>query len=147
MLQVGETAPLFTANSTEGTIRLQDYLGKSYVLLVFYPGDDTPICTKQLCSIQDSYVEFQHENTFVLGINPAELSSHRQFADKFGYRFPIVQDEGEEIRKRYDVKKIIGLFAQQRIVYIVAPSGRIIYAKKGNPSTAELLARIKSHQE
>jgi len=145
MLQVGEKAPLFQAESTKGTVRLQDYLGKQYVMLVFYPGDDTPICTKQLCAVQDSYTFYEALDTVVFGINPAEIRSHENFARKFHYEFPLLYDQEETIRQLYDVKKILGFFAQQRIVYIIDKTGTIFFAKKGNPSTQELLTVIKEH--
>lgn len=142
MLQVGAEAPLFTAESTKGVIDLQQYRGEKYVILVFYPGDETPVCTKQLCAMQSSFTDFSREDTVVLGVNPADLQKHASFSQKFGYQFPLIYDRSEEIRKKYDVKKIIGLFAQQRIVYIINKAGIVIYARKGNPSPQELLQVI-----
>lgn len=143
MLGIGDSAPLFTAESTRGTVSLEQYLGKQNVILIFYPGDDTPVCTKQLCAMQSSYQDFAQADTAVFGINPADVNKHEAFAHKFGYQFPLIYDEEEQIRKTYGVGKILGLFAQQRIVYIINKAGRIIYAKKGNPSTEELLRVIK----
>lgn len=146
MLKVGDYAPPFEAKSTTGRISLRDYVGKKHVMLIFYPQDDTPICTKQLCNVRDAYTEYEALDTVVLGINPADNMSHQRFADKFRYRFPLVYDEGEHLRKAYDVKKILGFIAQQRIVYIIGKDGRIAYAKKGNPSTEELHACIRTLQ-
>jgi len=147
MLRAGDTAPLFQAESTHGRIHLQDYLGKKNVLLIFYPRDDTPICTQQLCAIQETYTDFLTADTVVFGVNQAEVESHERFSQKFHYQFPLISDEDQQIRKLYDVKKIIGLFAQQRIVYIIDKTGMIFYAKKGNPGTAELLQAIHSHEQ
>jgi peroxiredoxin Q/BCP len=143
MLQIGDSAPLFTAESTQGVISLEQYLDKQNVILIFYPGDETPVCTKQLCAVQSSYHDFARADTVVFGINPAEIKKHEAFAQKFGYQFPLIYDEAEQIRKKYGVGKILGLFAQQRVVYIINKAGRIIYARKGNPSTEELLRVIK----
>lgn len=144
MLKLGTHAPAFTAESTAGTIRLQDYAGKKNIVLIFYPGDDTPVCTKQLCGIQDRYSELEKLDTIVLGINPADLNKHQAFSRKFGYSFPLIVDEREKIREAYDVGKILGLFFQQRIVYIIGKDQRILYAKKGNPPVSELIQVIES---
>ncbi|USG63923.1 redoxin domain-containing protein [Brevibacillus ruminantium] len=143
MLTVGTKAPVFTAESTKGPFAIQDVLGSKCVILIFYPGDDTPICTKQLCAIRDGYSELEANDAVVLGVNPAGLSSHQAFSGKFGYDFPLVVDRDESIRKAYDVGKILGFFAQQRIVYIIGKDGKIIYAKKGNPPVADLLQVLK----
>ncbi|KQL48912.1 peroxiredoxin [Brevibacillus choshinensis] len=139
MLQTGTKAPLFQANSTLGPIDLRDYVGKKNIVLIFYPGDDTPVCTKQLCAVQDNYADFEHVDTVVFGVNPAELEKKQSFAGKFGYRFPLLVDADQTIRQAYDVGKILGLFFQQRIVYIIGKNGTILYAKKGNPPVSELL--------
>lgn len=144
MLKPGTPAPAFTAESTAGTIRLQDYLGQKNIVLIFYPGDDTPVCTKQLCGIQDRYSELEKLDTIVLGINPADLNKHQVFSDKFGYSFPLIVDEQETIREAYDVGKILGIFFQQRIVYIIGKDQTIIYAKKGNPPVSELMQVISA---
>jgi thioredoxin-dependent peroxiredoxin len=142
MLKPGTSAPAFCAQSTEGTIHLQDYFGKKNIVLIFYPGDDTPVCTKQLCGIQERYSDLEKLDTVVFGINPANLNKHEAFAGKFGYSFPLIVDEDEQIRHAYDVGKILGLFFQQRIVYIIGKDQTIIYSKKGNPPVAELMQVI-----
>lgn len=145
MLTIGSPAPAFTAESTQGTIHLQDYLGRQNVVLIFYPGDDTPVCTKQLCAIQDQYSELEKLDTVVFGVNPADLGKHQAFSAKFGYRFPLIVDADEQIRTAYGVGKILGLLFQQRIVYIIGKDGTIIYAKKGNPPVSELMGAIRQH--
>lgn len=142
MLKVGTTAPVFTANSTMGPIDLSEHLGTRPIVLIFYPGDDTPVCTKQLCAIQDNYGRLETADTIVLGVNPGELGKKQSFAGKFGYSFPLIVDEGEAIREAYGVGKILGLFFQQRIVYIIGKDKKILYAKKGNPPVSELLGVI-----
>ncbi|MFY0546244.1 peroxiredoxin [Brevibacillus sp. H7] len=143
MLRVGDKAPDFTAESTQGRIHLAELLGQNNVVLIFYPGDDTPVCTKQLCAVQDNYSRFAQEDTVVLGVNPAALAKHQSFSRKFGYGFPLIVDQNEEIRKLYKVGKILGLFAQQRVVYVIDKDGIIRFAQKGNPRPDELLDVIK----
>ncbi|HMD67661.1 MAG TPA: redoxin domain-containing protein, partial [Chitinivibrionales bacterium] len=80
MLDIGKTAPDFTLVSDKGdTVRLSDFRGNNYVVLIFYPGDQTPGCTKQLCAIRDDYAEFGKKGAVVFGVNPADAESHAQF--------------------------------------------------------------------
>ncbi|WP_127586891.1 peroxiredoxin [Paenibacillus koleovorans] len=143
MLATGQTAPLFTAESTHGTIRLADYIGKQPIVLIFYPMDDTPGCTAQLCAVRDSKALYARHNALVFGVNQGGLDSHHKFAKKHGYDFPIISDSDNEIRKAYDVGRMLGLFLQQRIVYVIGLDGRIAFARKGTPSTEDIVASIK----
>ncbi len=144
MLPVGTKASLFTAESTKGTVRLHDYIGKRPVVLIFYPMDDTPTCTKQLCAVRDALPDYAKYGAVVLGVNPGTAERHAKFAEKYGYDFPLVSDVDGTIRRMYGVKKMFGLFAQQRIVYIIDRAGRIAYARKGNRPTEELLSTLSA---
>ncbi|MDQ1909798.1 peroxiredoxin [Paenibacillus sp. GD4] len=146
MLSVGQAAPAFTAHSTKGQILLQEYLGKQPIVLIFYPKDETPICTKQLCAVRDSAALYADYNALVLGINPGTLEEHQAFAKKFLYDFPLVVDRDQAIRQLYDVGKILGLFGQQRVVYVIGKDGRILYAEKGNRPTGEILAVLERNK-
>jgi peroxiredoxin Q/BCP len=76
------------------------------------------------------------------------LDEHRRFAAKFKYDFPLVSDSDETIRRLYDVGELFfGLLGQQRIVYVIDRKGRIIYARKGNRPTEEILAALKEQHE
>jgi peroxiredoxin Q/BCP len=141
MLSLGQKAPSFEAESTQGLIRLDDYLGKQPVVLIFYPKDETPICTKQLCAVRDSSSQYDNYNAKVLGVNPGTLDEHRRFSVKFMYDFPLLSDRGERIRKLYDVGKMF-LLGQQRCVFVIGRDGHIVYAKKGNRPTEEILAAL-----
>lgn len=139
MLGIGDIAPVFTADSTAGKVNLKDWLGVSPVVLIFYPKDFTPGCTKQLCAVRDSKALYEKYNAQVLAVNPGTVEEHRAFAEKHGYDFPIVADEDEQIRKAYGVGKILGLFMQSRTVFIIGADGKIAYAEKGSPSTEEII--------
>ncbi len=144
MLKIGETAPLFEAESTKGTIKLGDYTGKQPVVLIFYPKDETPICTKQLCAVRDSKKQYAQYNALVLGINPGSLEEHQRFSAKFLYDFPLVADKDENIRKKFDVgKQFLPFLGQQRIVFAISKAGKIIYARKGNRPTSEILQALE----
>jgi len=116
-----------------------DYVGKKNVVLIFYPADDTPGCIKQLCAARDALKDYEERDTAIIGVNPASRQNHEAFAQKYNLSFPIIEDTGGGIRKAYDVNRILGLVAQQRIVYIIDKSWKIAFAGKGNRSTQELL--------
>jgi peroxiredoxin len=106
-LEVGNRAPDFTLPSTEGAISLSERLKTQAVLLVFYPGDDTPVCTKQLCDYRDHLSLFGDLGVDVLAVNPQSLESHERFAKKHGdgtirWRrsdLPIFRRTAEQLRE------------------------------------------------
>lgn len=141
MLSLGQPAPSFEAESTLGPIRLNDSLRNRPIVLIFYPKDETPICTKQLCAVRDSKSQYAKYNALVLGVNPGTLEEHQHFSKKYAYDFPLISDKDERIRELYDVGKVLFL-GQQRIVYVINQEGTIVYAKKGNRPTKEILAAL-----
>jgi peroxiredoxin Q/BCP len=148
MLAVGAKAPLFEAESTKGTIRLADVIGKQPVVLIFYPKDETPICTKQLCAVRDSKEQYAKYDALVLGVNPGTLEEHRKFAGKFLYDFPLISDRDEAIRKLYGVGlQLLSFLGQQRIVFVIGKNGRIAYARKGHRPTGEILAALEAAEK
>jgi thioredoxin-dependent peroxiredoxin len=139
MLMPGEEAPDFSLQSDKGdTVRLADYRGKNYVVLVFYPGDETPGCTHQLCAIRDDYSKFREKGAVVFGINPAGRESHRKFVEKQQYQFPLLVDAGKKVASLYGANGMM----IQRTVYIVDKEGKIAYAKRGMPPDSEILDAI-----
>lgn len=144
MLDLGSVAPLFEAESTQGMIKLKDYIGKRPIVLIFYPKDETPICTKQLCAVRDSKAQYAEYDALVLGVNPGSLADHQRFSNKFSYDFPLISDTGEAIREQYDVGKMfLPFLGQQRIVFVISKAGTIIYARKGNRPTTEILKALE----
>ena len=139
LLAVGSAAPLFGLASSNGdTVRLLDFRDRKNVVLVFYPGDRTPGCTKQLCALRDDYSEFNKKDAVIFGINPAGMKSHKKFVEKQHYQFPLLVDEGKRVAKLYGAS---GLFIK-RTVYIIDKKGIIVFAKRGMPSDKEILASI-----
>jgi len=145
MLQPGTPAPAFTAESTQGRIHLNDYLGKRPIVLIFYPKDETPICTKQLCAVRDSKSQYARYDALVLGVNPGDLASHNAFARKNGYDFPLLTDTDKAINRMYGVgDTLFGLLGQSRVVFVIGLDGKIIYASRGNRPTGEILAALEA---
>jgi peroxiredoxin Q/BCP len=139
LLAVGSTAPLFSLASSNGdTVKLLDFREKKNVVLVFYPGDRTPGCTKQLCALRDDYTEFDKKDAVIFGVNPADVQSHKTFIEKQHYQFPLLVDEGKAVAKLYGTS---GLFIK-RTVYVIDKKGIIIFAQRGMPSDSAILASI-----
>jgi peroxiredoxin Q/BCP len=98
--QVGEAAPDFELPGTDGTFRLSEHRGERVVLL-FYPGDNTPVCTKQFCSYRDRADDFAALDATVVGISPQDLASHEQFAAKHSLTVPLLADVEKKVAKAY----------------------------------------------
>jgi peroxiredoxin Q/BCP len=99
---VGEQAPDFELSGTDGTFKLSDHRGERVVLL-FYPGDNTMVCTKQFCSYRDRAEEFSQLNATVVGISSQDLASHEGFAAKHSLNVPLLADVDKEVAKLYSV--------------------------------------------
>jgi thioredoxin-dependent peroxiredoxin len=134
-LPVGTAAPDFTLPDDTGRpVRLSDLRGHD-VVLVFYPGDDTPTCTKQLCEFRDGWGEAQARGTAVFGVNPWSRERHEKFRRKFGLPFPLLVDRGQKVATLYHAN---GVWIK-RTVYRIGPDGVIRFARRGMPSPGEVL--------
>ena len=129
--QVGDLAPDFALASTQGTVRLSERLAKRPVLLVFYPGDDTPVCTKQLCNYRDHMGVFSDLGVEVLGINPQSESSHAAFAKKHSLPFPLLSDPGGAVCRQYGALNILGM--AKRALLLIGKDGRVKWRRTDFP--------------
>jgi thioredoxin-dependent peroxiredoxin len=136
-LAVGAVAPEFSAQDQDGNIVSLKSLRGRNVVLVFYPADDTAVCTKQLCEFRDSWTAVGSKNTVVFGINPAAPGKHEQFRKKYNLPFPLLVDQGQKIARAYHSSFS---FAPRRTVYLIGPDGVIRYAQRGKPMPSEVLA-------
>jgi len=136
-LPVGTPAPDFSVPDQDGSrVTLSALRGKN-VVLVFYPADDTSVCTIQLCEFRDYWVEAQNRNIVVFGVNPARSAAHQKFREKYKLPFQLLIDEGQKIAKLFQSD---GWFVPKRTVYLIGPDGNIRYARRGKPSPPEVLA-------
>lgn len=120
-LEVGDRAPDFELRGTgERTYRLSDYRGR-WLVLAFYPGDFTPVCTRQFCSYRDAADRLDELDVDVLGISPQSLDSHERFQAKYGLTVPLLADPDRETIRAYGVLGPGGLV--RRSIFIVDPSG------------------------
>ncbi len=127
-MKVGDVAPDFTLKDLEGKEwKLSDRRGKVVVLL-FYPGDDTPICTKQLCSVRDNWEKYTETGAEVVGISTDSVESHKKFASKYSLPLRLLSDEEGKVIKKYGMQSWIpGLSA--RGVVVIDKNGKIAYYK------------------
>lgn len=99
--QVGEQAPDFELEGTDGPFKLSDHRGERVVLL-FYPGDNTMVCTKQFCSYRDRAGDFAALDATVVGISSQDLASHEAFAAKHSLNVPLLADVDKQVARAYD---------------------------------------------
>lgn len=129
-LNVGDKAPAFSVLDQDGKqVQLADYAGK-WVLLYFYPKDDTPGCTKEACALRDNLPRFGDMKAVVLGVSVDSVKSHKKFVDKYKLPFTLLADEEKQIVKAYGVwgeKKFMGRTFQgtKRMSFLIKPDGTI----------------------
>ena len=124
-------APDFALPSTQGEVRLSGWLERGPVLLVFYPGDNTPVCTRQLCDYRDNLAAFRDLGVDVLAINPQPLESHQSFAEKHDLPFPLCADVGKSVCQAYGATGLLGM--TKRALFLIDRSGVVRYRKVDLP--------------
>ena len=129
MPNVGDKAPDFKLPASDGnTYSLSQFKDKNHIVLVFYPGDDTPTCTKQLCDYRDGWGMFKQHSAVVLGVSTNDMASHKSFANKYDFQFPLLEDKDLKTCKAYDVMMLKGLIRMtNRAVFIIDKEGVIRY--------------------
>jgi peroxiredoxin Q/BCP len=140
LLAVGSEAPVFTAQTTDGErISLPDFRGEQSVLLMFYPQDDTPGCTRQMCLARDEGARYAQAGIARFGVNPGSLESHVDFRDKYTLDFPLIVDHDADIASAYGVLTDAGV---ARATYLIDRDGRIVYAESGTHGADEVLGAL-----
>jgi peroxiredoxin Q/BCP len=129
---VGTTAPAFDLPTGDGkTLSLRDLRGK-YIVLYFYPKDNTPGCTREACSFQENLKAIERSGAVVVGVSPDKPESHGRFAEKYNLTFPLVSDTDKDIVRKYGVwkqknflgKKFMGV---ERTTFIIDEKGTIVH--------------------
>ena len=148
-VQVGDRAPDFTlpTQKTGESFHLHDMIGKSAIVLFFYPKDDTPGCTAEACSFRDSYEAFQEAGAEVVGVSSDSEASHQQFANKYKLPFILLSDKNGELRKKYGVATTLG-FMPGRVTYVIDKEGivRHIFSSQFAPEQ-HIVEAIRALQE
>ncbi len=150
-LEVGLPAPSFELlDQTNSSHNLNDYRGK-WVVLYFYPKDDTPGCTKEACEFRDDIAILQSMNVQVFGISVDSTASHEKFANKYSLQFPLLADVQGSVAKSYgSLTKIGPVKFAKRHTFIIDPAGKIakIYHKvKPAVHSDEVIADLKNLQQ
>ena len=152
MLKIGSKAPKIILPDQFGhEQKLSDYAGQ-WVLLYFYPKDDTPGCTVEACSIRDNWGDFKKAGLTVLGVSVDPVKSHKKFVDKYDLPFTLLSDESKQTVKDYEVwgeKKFMGktYMGIKRWSFLINPEGKIakIYEDvKPSEHVAEVLSDLAS---
>ncbi len=128
---MSKTAPNFSLQDQDGKVHtLKDYAGK-WVVIYFYPKDDTPGCTTEACSFRDEYDYIQEQGAVVIGVSKDSVASHKKFAEKYNLHFTLLSDPTAETLKAYNAwgersmygKVFLGVI---RSTYIINPEGQIV---------------------
>lgn len=134
MVAIGAAAPDFTVPGTDGTeeghrdYTLSEYRGQP-VVLVFYPGDNTPVCTRQLNSYAAEIDEFREVGAQVLALSPQDVASHDEFAeDQGGFGFPLLADTDKAVGQSYGIIGPIGFY--RRSVFVIDAEGEVAYSHR-----------------
>jgi len=132
---VGDLAPDFELPSQTGEIvKLSDYAGQ-WVVVYFYPKDDTPGCTTEACSFRDAYEDFTDAGAAVVGISSDSVASHQAFAEKHHLPFTLLADTNGQVRKAWGVSRTLGLLPG-RVTYVISPQG-VVRTKFSNQLQAK----------
>jgi peroxiredoxin Q/BCP len=152
-VSVGDPAPEFTLAGTDGSedghrdYSLADYRGE-VVVLVFYPGDNTPVCTRQLNTYSAEVGEFDEVAAKILAISPQSVDSHDGFSEKQGgFAFPLLADTDKKVGRAYGILGPVGFY--RRSVFVVDAEGVLRYTHRAVAGlsfrpTAELLEAIST---
>jgi peroxiredoxin Q/BCP len=145
-LRVGQKAPDFDVVSSSGkTLKLKDFAGKKNVVLYFYPGDFTPICTKETCGFRDMYADLGSKDTEVIGVSVDSDASHEKFVKEYKLDFPLVSDGERQLAKAYGatsfLRDILGKTA--RMTFVIDKKGEIAAIFQGELSASKHIDGVK----
>ena len=136
MVREGEPAPDFELKTDSGeTVKLSSFRGRP-IVLYFYPGDDTPGCTKEACSFRDVYDDFQERGAVILGVSPDAEESHVRFKQKYNLPFALLADTEHDAAEKYGVWVEKNSFGKKRMsvkrsTFVIDPDGTVAKAMYG----------------
>ena len=147
-LPVGAPAPEFELSDQTGQLHsLEDYRDQ-WVVLYFYPKDDTPGCTTEACEFRDNIFAFREINAQILGVSFDDVDSHREFAEQHSLPFPLLADTDGKAAAAYGVRtRMLGMTVAKRQTFLIDPAGKVAkHYVSVQPAThaAEVLADLKT---
>lgn len=124
--KAGDAAPAFSLPDQSGKLRnIGEFLGK-WLVLYFYPKDDTPGCTEQACTFRDDMHKLSAAGAEIVGVSVDSTASHAEFVKKYGLPFPLLADEKAEVATRYGSIRNLGLFkVARRNTFLIDPQGKV----------------------
>jgi peroxiredoxin Q/BCP len=128
----GMIAPKFSLKNEVGEIiSLDNFAGKKYVVLYFYPKDSTPGCTTEACDFRDSHEAFTELNAVILGVSADDENAHSKFIKKYGLPFSLLIDDTHEVSEAYGVWRLKKMFGKEfmgieRSTFLIDPTGTVI---------------------
>lgn len=149
-VQVGDPAPDFTLPDANGNpVHFRDLIGKTEIVLYFYPKDETPGCTAQACAFRDNYEAFKELGAEVIGVSSDSAAAHQAFVNKYQLPFLLLSDEHGRVRELFDVPKAFGIFPG-RVTYIIDKQGivrhsfdSLVGATKHIPDALKVLRQLR----
>lgn len=125
---IGKRAPDFTLHDQDDKVISASQLwAKGPLMLVFYPGDFSPICTKQLCSYNDQLGDFSSFGLTILGISDNTVQAHKTFKDKYKFTFALLSDPNKRVAKLFDTSSLMMFGAVSRAVFVISRGGVVLY--------------------
>jgi peroxiredoxin Q/BCP len=149
-LAVGDVMPSFSLIAQDGKVfNSRDYVGKSILVIYFYPKDESMVCTKEACSFRDSFDDFTKAGAKVIGINGGTVASHKAFSDHYKLPFILLSDPGDKVYQLFGVKN--KMFMTGRETFIVDLHGKIVFTytaiMQGKKHADDALAYIKKYKK
>jgi peroxiredoxin Q/BCP len=127
-IEKGSKVPSFKLEDQDGKLfDLNSVLGKRNLVIYFYPKDDSPGCTKEACYFRDQFEVFNQENAMIIGISGQSVESHKKFAEKYHLSFTLLSDEGNKVRKLFEVPTNMLGAVPGRVTYVVDKTGTVVY--------------------
>jgi len=146
-LSTGDNAPIFSLHDQDGkTFDMAKEIGKSVLVIYFYPKDESMVCTKEACAFRDSFDEFAKAGAKVIGINGGTVESHKEFQQHYKLPFTLLSDPGNKAYNMFGIKN--KLFMSGRETFVVDLKGKIVYSHEamlqGKEHADDALAYIKA---
>jgi peroxiredoxin Q/BCP len=147
-LTVGDAIPAFSLPDQDGKLfNSADYIGKNWLVIFFYPKDESMVCTKEACAFRDMYAEFKEAGAVVAGINNGNAASHKSFVTNRKLPYPLLIDSANKTLHAFGVPD--AFFMTGRKTFVIDKTGKIVFvydaSLKGSKHAEEALAYIKKH--
>lgn len=125
-LKIGDNLPEFSLYNQSNELILSTSFKNRFLVIFFYPKDDTPGCTKEVCSFRDSYSELKNIGAEIIGISSDSITNHQKFAKNFYVNYNLLSDYKKKVRKLFGVPKNFFGLLPGRVTYIFDPNRKLL---------------------